>query len=584
MRFTHWDQVSSERATNEILQELALVHCSRINSIPVREYLFACITSNRFLDLCNYNPSYSELTAYDAINVRQICAFFQKRADLDVGIDKRLAAIRTFVDSERLCLETNRIFELKREGKLLFNPRVESVLHCAQQKIASILGTVPSLGDIKPRFGPGATTQVTKRMASAKRKLSQVPACSEDLLPLVKECLEEVQAWCHSLYGDDSEDPTLVPVEIHDGKLVFVPKSYKTFRSVVVEPSLNSMFQMGIGDYISGRLRTTGVDLRDQSLNQRLALEGSLTGDLATLDLSSASDTIAIELVYDLLPIDWALFLSNFRTGNVTCEGYRVKLQKFSSMGNGFTFPLESLIFYALAYASTAEEHRHRVSVYGDDIIVPTADFDLLCEVLHSVGFIPNAAKSFSSGPFRESCGVDYLSGINIRPCYIKDSLAGFDIFRLHNFYVRQHECELATILLKYLEPSLQKWGPDGYGDGHLIGDRGLSPHRRKFGWSGYVFESYTFRPRKDFQVLSGDRVYPSYSTYVRSVGDQLNDSGTLDIVETDEGWSIRWVDDYKLSDLGGLPAHQYDKRGNLGVSIPGVKNVNLIKIYVLHA
>lgn len=574
MRYSRWDQVLTLKETNEILLELASVHCSRINSTHEREYVASCIAGDHILSLCDYAPAYSELSVSDAINLRQISAFFQKRRDVEVGIDKRRATIDRFIDSERLCLQTNYIFELKRRGEFFFPSRVESILHTAQRKIASILGTVPSLEEIKPRFGPGATTNVVKRKASARRKLGMVPACSEELLPLIRECLESVEGWCHSLYGDETEDPTYVPVEIHDGKLVFVPKSYKTHRSVVVEPCLNSMFQLGIGEYISGRLRRAGVDLHDQTLNQRLARVGSLTGALATLDLSNASDTIARELVYDLLPIDWAIFLSHFRTGHVTYEGYRMTLSKFSSMGNGFTFPLESLIFYALAYACTEEGVReHSVAVYGDDIIVPTEAASCLIEVLNAVGFVVNSEKSFTSGPFRESCGADYLKGFDIRPCYIKDSLACYDLFRLHNFYVRRGELELAAICLNHIDPCLRRYGPDGYGDGHLIGDNvGLVPHKRKHGWSGYVFETYTFRSRKDFEVLPGDRVYPSYCSYERSLGDVLARSSTTSLRELALATAI--VDS---------PSHEV-KRGLLGVSIPGVKGINLIKIYVLSA
>jgi len=574
MRFTHWEQPSSSGATDEILSRVALVHCSRINSIHVRRFFESCLHEKDFLSICNYEPDYGSISVYDAIQVRQICAFFSKRADrTEPGHNKRLAAVKTFIEAEELCFKTNDILVKKRRGEFYFPAGVESVLHRAQQKIAFILGDIPLLEDLKLRFGPGATTQVKKRKASAKSKLSQTFACSEDLLPMAQACLEELQGWIFPLHGVDGEDTASVTLEIHRGKLSFVPKSFKTDRSIVVEPSLNSMFQMGIGDYISDRLRMAGVNLRDQTLNQRMALEGSLTGALATLDLSSASDTIAYELIYELLPIDWALWLSHFRSGKVMAEGVELKLQKFSSMGNGFTFPLESLIFYALAYASTSEDECEKVSVYGDDIIVPVAAYPLLTEVLRCVGFLVNASKSFCSGPFRESCGADYLKGINIRPSYIKDVLHTFDLFRLHNQYVRRDDHECAQILLEYVDPSLYRYGPDGYGDGHLIKDVPLAPHQRRRGWSGYVFESYTFRPKKDFRVLPGDRVYPIYSSYVRSKAlarDVLFSRG------------IPSGDDKRLLDMDNLPIHEYSRDGRLGVSIPGVRGHNLVKIYVL--
>lgn len=554
MRFTRWDQKESTDVTNDILKRLASVHCSRISESYTREYFIASLTSNNILDLCNYSPAYDSLSIWDAIQVRQVCAFFNKRADLDLGIDRRRAAVDSFIAAESLCRQTNILLDKRREGEFSFPPYVEAVLMTAQRKIASILGDVPVLSDLKIRFGPGATTQVQKRMASPRRKLSQTLACSEDFLPVVRQSLEELEGWLFAECKDASSQ--VLSVEIHPCKLSFIPKSYKTFRSVCSEPALNGMFQAGIGSHISERLRRAGVDISDQTRNQRLAREGSLTGALATLDLSSASDTISTELVYELLPYDWAVFLDRYRTKSVNVEGYVFKQEKFSSMGNGFTFPLETLIFYGLAYACTVgDELQNKVSVYGDDIIVPVSCYALLTDILHRCGFIPNLSKSFSTGRFRESCGADYLSGIDIRPSYIKDALSAFDVFRLHNFYVRAGDTECAAILLEYLDPSLQKWGPDGYGDGHLIGDAPLAPFKRERGWCGFVFETYTFKPKKDFTVLPGDRVYPLYSTYASS----------LPLVSEGEDLA-----GYAREFVAGLPAHSYDSRDRLGVSIPG--------------
>lgn len=567
--FTRWNEKFSTEETNELITELALCHCARINSLPVREYLTACVTSGRILDLCNFNVAYGELTVNDACEARQVCAFFSKRADLEfAGIDRLDASLRTFKEAEELCRQTNVIFENWTAGNFRFPRGVEEKFFLAQRKISSILGDVPSLSELKLRFGPGATTQVAKKNASARRKLGKRFACSEEFLPGLREKLEELQGWIP--FGDS--DSVQVPVEVHPGKLAFVPKNYKTLRGVVVEPMLNSMFQLGIGDNISRKLSRFGVDLKDQSRNQRLALEGSLTGALATLDLSSASDTIAIELVAHLLPVDWFLFLSQFRTGTVEYEGYRLKLEKFSSMGNGFTFPLESLIFYALALSCTRVEDHGVVSVYGDDIIVPVYAYDGLCELLRCAGFIPNTTKSFSTGPFRESCGADYMNGINIRPSYIKDVLAGFDAFRLHNQYVRRNDQESAAIILRWISEPLRRFGPDGYGDGHLIGAHPLRPHGRNRGWSGHTFETYAFRPLTDFSVSPGDRVYPVYCTYISEAVRP----------PPPKGKSVASLREFALSFTAGSDAHRHTSDGQLGVSIPGRDKYRLVKIYTL--
>lgn len=566
MRYSRWDQRVDSGDSNDVLKELALVHASRINSTSVREYLTSCITSDRILDLCDYSPAYEELTVYDAINVRQICAFYSKRKDLELGVNKRRAAVDSFIAAEQLCAEMNHLFEERNASRFFFLPGVEPILHRAQQKIATLLGEVPSLSNLKLRFGPGATTQVIKRKASAARKLSQTFACSEDMLPVVKDVLSEFPTWVDANATTHGSESCVVGLEIHPGRLDFVPKSWKTERSVVVEPMLNTIVQLGICDYLSSRFKSFGLDLTDQSANQRAAREGSLTGDLATLDLQSASDTISVEAVFSLLPVDWALFLSRFRSGTIDCEGVLVKMQKFASMGNGFTFPLESLIFYGLACACTREEDEHRVCVFGDDIIVPTYANSVLCNILHAVGFVVNQKKSFATGSFRESCGADYLRGIDIRPSYVKDSLALFDIFRLHNQYVRRGDDEGAAYLLSLVPQPFRRFGPDGYGDGHLIGDGGLVPFERDRGWSGFVFESYTLKPVRDFSIRSGDRIYPFYSIYA---------SDSIDLIHGSNR-------EYAMSFEAKAPSSYSYKEGILGVSTPGTKGVNLIKIYTL--
>lgn len=547
--FVRWDEVSTSKETDDFLFEIAHRICSRINSSTTREYLDDCISRRDVLALCNFVPAYTQLSASDCLNSRQITALFSKRPDLELGVDRRAAAMGTFKAAEELCRQTNEVFRLRSDGLFCFPPDVEAVLHRAQRKISKMMGPVPDLSELKLRFGPGATTQVIKRTASSKRKLSQRFACSESLEPYVGSVLEELPLWVDFQSTSQTDDSWVVPVDIHRGKIRLVPKSWKTERTIAVEPMLNQMVQLGINDTLCARFKTHGLDLTDQSRNQRLAREGSITGALATLDLSSASDTVAHNLVMDLVPWEWFCLLSACRTAVVEFEGSEITLEKFSSMGNGFTFPLESVIFFALAKSCCVDMNDEDVSVFGDDIIIPTAAYPLLVKVLLALGFMPNLDKSFSDGPFRESCGADWHSGINIRPLYIKGPLALYDLFRIHNWFARQYDEELSSLVLSWIPEHFRVWGPDGYGDGHLIGDGGLRPHGRDRGWSGYVFETFTRKPKRDFTALPGDRVYPFYTTYSGSVEDS------------------------------GFTPHL---KGSPGASIPGVQGVNRIKIYTL--
>jgi len=527
--------------------------------------------------LCNAKLDYAELAVSDAILIRQVLAFYQKREDLDIGIDKEAAAYGTFLAAESHCLETNAVFRAHSYGRFQFRPRVERILHGASRKITNVLGDVPSLESLRLRFGPGATTQVQKKNASQRRKLGKPFCCSEDLVPIVQSLLEEVPAW---IGFDADSDAKIVPVEIHQGKIVFVPKNAKTYRAVGPEPMLNGMLQLGIGSYIAERLKRFGVDITDQSRNQQLAKIGSVTGSLATLDLSSASDMISREFVSHVLPVDWFILLDRARTSTVELGGESIKLQKFCTMGNGFTFPLETLLFWALA-TTCAEEVGvgvRDVSVYGDDIIVPVQAYDLLVEVLEAVGFVVNKDKSFSTGPFRESCGADYLSGIDIRPAYLKKQISGVEAFTLHNHFVRNGFPELASIVLSYVSEGLRLFGPCAYGDGHLHDPEWQpKPFKRKVGWAGYIFDTFSLRSRRDFRPSPGDFVYPAYCAYV-SEGNprQLVELTTIRLKK------VTFTLDFAESSIVDFDRSFHDRSGNLGVVLPGSKGYKRISIYTL--
>lgn len=222
-----------------------------------------------------------------------------------------------------------------------------------------------------------------------------------------------------------------------------VPKNSSTDRTICTEPSLNMFFQLGLGERINAILRRNfGYDPALQpDRNRMLAKRGSLKGDVATIDLKSASDLISLELVRYLFPSDWVAAFEDCRSEFCKVNGNWVRLNMISSMGNGFTFPLQTFIFSvlisslcdALNVPFDSFESSERFGVFGDDIIVPVSLFDATISALSSIGFIPNEEKSFGSGFFRESCGTDWYLGRDVRGVYATDLSTDQAVFSLIN-------------------------------------------------------------------------------------------------------------------------------------------------------
>jgi hypothetical protein len=496
------------------------------------------------LELVNYKFEYSEAdNAEDAFYARCIHALFAKQEWMSLGIDTQAVAEKKFWDAEAHCSKVNDSLRLDS-----LNCDVFRVVVSARRKIRAVLGKVPRLSELEFSFGPGATTSVKSREANAIAKLSANLACSEELLPRVGAFLAEVPLWVWSQSGlgdkltmsDDTEELIMYPeIEIHHGKLTFVPKDARSKRPVVVEPVLNGFFQKGVGLYLKRRLLSVaGINLLDQSINQNLARIGSEDGSYATIDLSSASDTVSLGVVRLLLPEEWFDFLLGLTTGKLQIGTDVRELHKFSSMGNGFTFELESLLFWSVAKAcSELLGLESDVSVYGDDIIVGSRAYNLVYESLTALGFFVNSEKSFAAGPFRESCGADWFKGTWIRPFYVKQRISDETLYTHHNWAMRVGERDLANLLLSHTQPELRVYGPDGYGDGHLIGSYELRRNRklRRNGWGGGFFDTYHRRPKRIHKRRRNDWVYPSYSVYTRASERDYTDP---DIVRGSNGYA----------------------------------------------
>jgi len=368
----------------------------------------------------------------------------------------RRNAISRFLEAENMCKTTNDRLRSRRHHISEELPDLYDIHHNARKIIAQILGSldISRLVDGN-RTGPGLSYTLNKgnakettlyfkyaREQSVTREahLFGCGMIARDVHWM--ETLGEVtSSGCPLVRNLKSDTKTLgLAVKLIAGnRITFVPKDCTTDRAIAIEPSLNIMLQLGVGTHIKDRLNLWGINLRDQNRNRHMAYLGSLANQenpLCTIDLRMASDTISLETVRTLLPGDWFDYLYKLRSQSgvltrLDGEKETVLYEKFSSMGNGFTFELESLIFFALTLATrnsvrpdATKDHRADISIFGDDIICRQSDVKQLTHVLNHYGFEINQDKSFVDGPFRESCGSDFLLGIDVRPFSLKREVA----------------------------------------------------------------------------------------------------------------------------------------------------------------
>jgi len=367
-------------------------------------------------DPLHYNDPQCIRSAYSATK------FLSKFKALNLDYDLDEVALKKFDEFELLCKQTNSRFRNLSLDPLYKGPTVW--LHNAViRKIDTILGDYESSEFFSlPDWGPGASTLIKRRDASAAVKFQNETGITRDLYSLIPTELMENM---YPLWTQHLKEGAKYPNFQIGNKVITVPKDAKTNRVIAVEPGINLWFQKALGDMIGLRLRRVGIDLRYQSRNQALAKASSKSGLLATVDLSSASDSISKSVVEALLPPSWFSLLDSSRSHFGALKDRTVLWEKFSSMGNGFTFQLESLIFYAIAKSCTEYiGSDHAVSAYGDDVILPTSAFSLFSEMMTFYGFRVNMKKSHFHGLFRESCGAHYYSGIDVKPVYLKDTLS----------------------------------------------------------------------------------------------------------------------------------------------------------------
>lgn len=354
----------------------------------------------------------------DAWRANAATEFLRKCEGLPTSYDLELEAEKKFWASEKQCFETNqRLLPLLfGRNDLTYEGALHDFVDGVKRRILDWIGPKPP-AYYEGKFGPGATVSDDAKHCTVPDKMSSVPT-------LTRDAVYHLVPWSGTWWGKASASLGNSPSFVRGNTFFTVPKDATTHRGCCKEPSVNVYYQLALGGILRSRLRQSGLDLSGgKEIHMDLARRASFDASLCTIDLSSASDTVARSLVKLLLPDRWFEVLHDLRSPFTTVGDKTVWLEKFSSMGNGFTFELETLIFAAIVAEAVGADALlgSNVFVFGDDIICPTEASTRVLAALRFFGFTPNKRKTYVEGCFRESCGGDYFLGDNVRAHYLKE-------------------------------------------------------------------------------------------------------------------------------------------------------------------
>lgn len=429
-----------------------------------------------------------------------------RKAPLPTTFSRRANALAAWESAETQCFKTNEF--MIRLRSLRVTPgerRLPKFFRKVQKRLSRWLGPVPD--DLLGGFGPGTCVEYDKANPTVVDKIWLTPTTTPAAAPYFQVL------YGRTLWGLERTRANLPFLGTSRGnRLTTVPKDGKTDRPICIEPLGNLWLQLGVGKYLKKRLKLCGlppfgdtqweilpgltiVRPDAQAVHRELA-RGGVENHLATIDLSSASDTIALELVRWLLPPDWFELLNDLRSpltlvpSSDGSQHYRL-LEKFSSMGNGFTFELETLLFLGLLSVAFDLTPGIDLWVFGDDIILPAEKGVEACALLKLVGFTPNLKKTYLSGPFRESCGGHFFSGLDVNPVRIMSASPTESIpqvFSLHNRLLRWgFPYRMLGWLREMVPMKFRISGPESLGDVVLHGGPYRVTHSNSIHWAKVV-------------------------------------------------------------------------------------------------
>lgn len=353
--------------------------------------------------------------------VRQICLTF-KKVEIPCTPKRACAAFDSFATIE----QSLEMFTLPREDSLSFD-LVSSLLWDGMFNDFHV-------DKLNPRHGPGATAEgITGNQKFLWQRWHER---LDEYFPYYGNAVS-----IGSLMGRDIEDVAFVPEDQEQPvKVVQVPKTLKAPRIIAIEPVCMQYVQQSIRDWLYARIEshalTAGhINFRDQTVNQRLAMSSSIDGQLATIDLSDASDRVPYSVAMRMYQSNPDLFgaIDACRSRQAKLpDGRTIRLKKFASMGSALCFPVEAMYFYTICVVSLLRQRKLSVTraniflvsrdvyVYGDDIIVPADFANTVLDDLQKYNCKVNTSKTFWTGKFRESCGVDAFDGVDVTPTYIR--------------------------------------------------------------------------------------------------------------------------------------------------------------------
>jgi len=355
--------------------------------------------------------------------IRQICLLF-KKVEIDCTSERTQSALDAFVELE-LSFQ-----QFKPEPEI-----TEAFTSVSRVLWTPIIGSI-ELSELDPQHGPGSTAEGIS--GNQKYLWRRWHDRLEPYFPLLGSAyplgtdLDSKELEFVSIISTEEEQPV---------KVTPVPKTLKSPRIIAIEPVCMQYAQQGIRNLLYEKIEnhwlTSGhVNFRDQGVNQSLAISASSTGRLATIDLSDASDRVPRELALEMFSMhpDLQAAIDACRSNSAELPDGRLvsPLGKFASMGSALCFPVEAMYFYTICIVALLRAQNlpvtlrnifnvsRGVHVYGDDIIVPTTYATIVLDYLHKYNCKVNPNKTFLSGSFRESCGVDAFKGIPVTPVYIR--------------------------------------------------------------------------------------------------------------------------------------------------------------------